>query len=193
MTSGSVWKEQRRFALTVLREFGMGRLSMEEKIQNAITPLMEYLNAHVTKEIDPAEEISSAVANVIGNIIFGQEFYDKSSRETKRFIECIDENFRNMNKNNLEEDYPVLRLLPGDVCGMRHTMDNVAFMKGYFRRSIVWDLKLRQGDNIRDFTDAFLVKMAEMEGAGSDTNKGMFDGKSVPHNTVFHILSTLQL
>ena len=177
MTSGSVWKEQRRFALTVLRDFGMGRLRMEEKIMDALNPFMDYLSTNVSKEVDPAVEISTAVANVIGNIIFGPQ-YNPSSDDTSRFIRCIDENFRNISKNSLEEDFPVLRLLPGDVCGMKHTMSNLAFMHAYINASLVWHRRSFDGENIRDFTDAYLAKMAEIASSSTETNQGMFDGKS---------------
>ncbi|XP_031669594.1 cytochrome P450 2K1-like [Oncorhynchus kisutch] len=51
-TNGDSWKEMRRFALTNLRDFGMGKKGSEEKILEEIPYLIEVLEKHEGRTAD---------------------------------------------------------------------------------------------------------------------------------------------
>lgn len=41
---GDSWRDQRRVALTILRNFGMGKNQMEQQVMNSVAGMCEYLD-----------------------------------------------------------------------------------------------------------------------------------------------------
>ena len=72
MVDGPVWKEQRKFTVSVFRDIGVGKLRFEENIQEAISHLHQYLTSNTCTTIDPGQQISKTVANVIGKVVYDQ-------------------------------------------------------------------------------------------------------------------------
>ena len=51
MSSGHIWKEQRRFSLTALRNFGLGRKSLEERIQEEVAYLIQAIGEEKGEQV----------------------------------------------------------------------------------------------------------------------------------------------
>ncbi|XP_075035729.1 cytochrome P450 2K1-like isoform X2 [Mixophyes fleayi] len=74
---GELWKSTRRFTLSTLRDFGMGRKTIEARIQDELNPLVEKFKSHNGKPFATHTILNAAVSNVISSIIFGKRFeYD---------------------------------------------------------------------------------------------------------------------
>uniref|UniRef100_A0A667YEK0 Cytochrome P450 2J2-like n=1 Tax=Myripristis murdjan TaxID=586833 RepID=A0A667YEK0_9TELE len=77
LSNGHLWKQQRRFALSTLKYFGVGSKSLERAILDEFTYSGKPFNPHVI--------INNAVSNIICSLVFGHRF----EYEDERFINFI--------------------------------------------------------------------------------------------------------
>uniref|UniRef100_A0A672IV38 Cytochrome P450 2K1-like n=1 Tax=Salarias fasciatus TaxID=181472 RepID=A0A672IV38_SALFA len=78
--NGDSWKEMRRFALSTLRDFGMGKRIAESKILDECDHLVEVLESHQGKPFDTRPPLTHATANIISSIVYGSRFEYNDSR-----------------------------------------------------------------------------------------------------------------
>ncbi|TFJ96155.1 prelamin-A/C [Platysternon megacephalum] len=84
-SNGEQWKQLRQFALTTLRNFGMGKKSIEERIQEETHFLVERLRNTQGRPFDPTLFLTHTISNVICSIVFGDRF----DYEDKKFVTLI--------------------------------------------------------------------------------------------------------
>ncbi|GMS91612.1 hypothetical protein PENTCL1PPCAC_13787 [Pristionchus entomophagus] len=69
---GDNWREQRRAALSILRDFGMGKNVQETLVQSAVADMLEHLDEMKDRSnVDLHWPIQVMVVNVINEIMFG--------------------------------------------------------------------------------------------------------------------------
>lgn len=72
---GDKWKQQRRFVLRVLRDFGVGRMLIEQQIMKEVEIFIDYLEVECNgQEMDVCAMHAVCVGNIITNILFGYRF-----------------------------------------------------------------------------------------------------------------------
>nr|XP_024657971.1 cytochrome P450 2K1 isoform X1 [Maylandia zebra] len=72
--NGESWKELRRFALTTLKDFGMGKRLSQDKILEECGYLIQVIEEHKGNAFDTALPITYATANIISSIVYGSRF-----------------------------------------------------------------------------------------------------------------------
>ena len=111
-SSGHHWREQRRFSYNVLREFGMGRSLLEDKIIEETKCLNDFFAENLRKPFDPKYILSCCVSNIICAVVFGHRF-EYSDPEFKLYMKIMSESINIVGSNGILSVFPWLRYLPG--------------------------------------------------------------------------------
>uniref|UniRef100_A0A8C0V207 unspecific monooxygenase n=1 Tax=Cyanistes caeruleus TaxID=156563 RepID=A0A8C0V207_CYACU len=154
------WLQVRRFSLTTLRNFGMGKRSIEERIQEESDYLLEEINKTKGTPFDPTNMLSCVVSNVICSIVFGKR-YDYKDKKFLALMNNMNNIFEMMNSRwgQLYQMFSnILDYLPGPHNNIFAEFDSL-------KAFVAEEVKLHQAcldpNSPQDFIDCFLCKMQE--------------------------------
>ncbi|XP_008176147.2 cytochrome P450 2G1-like isoform X1 [Chrysemys picta bellii] len=158
--NGERWRQLRRFSLTTLRNFGMGKRSIEERIQEEAQCLVEELWKTQGAPFDPIFNLSQAISNIICSIVFGNRF----DYEDEKFItlnKLIFKRFRfaGLSLAQLYNAFPgILEKIPGPHhVGSKCSQEIISFISERIKlQQATLDLNAPQ-----NFIDCFLAKMEQ--------------------------------
>ncbi|XP_042247656.1 cytochrome P450 2K1-like [Thunnus maccoyii] len=91
--NGESWKEMRRFALSTLRDFGMGKRVAEDKILEECCHLIQMFDEHKGKPFDTTCPVNYATSNIISSIVYGSRF-EYSDPRFKNLVRRANETIR---------------------------------------------------------------------------------------------------
>ncbi|XP_066494482.1 cytochrome P450 2A6-like [Tiliqua scincoides] len=159
-TNGERAKQLRRFSITTLRNFGMGKVSIEERILEEAHFLLEALGSTNGAPFDPTYFLSRSVSNVISSIIFGNRF-DYNDREFLSLLTMMLEIFR-FTSTSWGQVYDmfsgVMDYLPGP---QRKAFKHLTGLEEFVARKAQDHQETLDPNCPRDFIDCFLVKMQQ--------------------------------
>ena len=149
---GSSWKDKRRWTMRALRDFGVGKRSLEEKIQEEAGYMCEEMAKNSGKPFSVQVIFLQAVSNITCSICFGQRFSYKE-QEFQELLDMVNHFFKLNIFSTPIDFFPALQFLPGDLFGMK-TMDRMYdktynWIDNHFEKQ----LKTLDPKNMRNFVD----------------------------------------
>ncbi|XP_048349031.1 cytochrome P450 2F5-like isoform X2 [Sphaerodactylus townsendi] len=159
-SNGEKWKVLRRFALQTLKNFGMGKSSIEERIQKEAQCLVQEFRKTGGAPFNPINLVCRAVSNVICAVVFGNRFdYQDSAFLT--LLDHFNENFKIMSSfwGELYNIFPrLMDLLPGPH---QQIFRNFEKLKQFIAERIHRHQETLDPTAPRDFIDCFLIRMEQ--------------------------------
>ncbi|GMR47360.1 hypothetical protein PMAYCL1PPCAC_17555, partial [Pristionchus mayeri] len=89
-SNGNSWRENRRQAISILRDFGMGKNLMEEQVKLSITEYLRCLSKIEDKtKVDMRWPIQLMVANIINETLFGYRYDYENCDPLINYVEAF--------------------------------------------------------------------------------------------------------
>ncbi|KAH0631494.1 hypothetical protein JD844_005838 [Phrynosoma platyrhinos] len=156
--NGERWKQLRQFTLSTLRNFGMGKRPIEERIQEEAQFLLEEFRKTDGSPFDPTFLLSCTVSNVICSIVFGQRF-DYEDKDFLSLLSKINKNFAGMSATSgqlYEMFSSIMKYLPGPHKKLFHNLQDIY---DFVAERIKINKASLDPENPRDYIDCFLIQM----------------------------------
>ncbi|XP_072406395.1 cytochrome P450 2K1-like isoform X1 [Chiloscyllium punctatum] len=186
-SEGKLWQENRKFVISALRGFGMGKKSIEDRISEEASFLVDVFESHKGQPFETAQIMYLAVSNIICSIIFGDRF-DYNNEVFIHLTSMVNENTRLLGTApiHLYNSYPSLGFL---IPSRRKIIQNLVKMheilEGFFKaaketlsensiQTLIEALILRHqqelgGEDLESKKKDIVVTITDLFAAGTET------------------------
>ncbi|XP_068105591.1 cytochrome P450 2C16-like [Hyperolius riggenbachi] len=165
---GDKWRQIRQFTLQTLKDFGMGKKSIEEPILEEIHHLVEYFRSLNEQPFDPSIILSCGNSNVLANILMGTR-YDYNDKKWMKILQDSREAFHILSSNwgQIYDTFPrIMSYLPGPHRKIPTILDDFT---DTLKENIRTHQETLDPACPLDYIDCFLIRMKQEELNPSDS------------------------
>ncbi|CAD5221441.1 unnamed protein product [Bursaphelenchus okinawaensis] len=174
-TGGQLWLEQRRFALKVLREFGLSKAQMEQRVLDEV----EYIHNQIDTKLKKSDKFFNleqytdiAVGSIINAVVCGYRYTDGNEAEfnhIKKILNVASDRFSsmwgmflmfNVNFFNLNIARPFIKYATEMTVKV---LDNLLEQIEDHKKKNDYS---NQSTEAKDFIDAYMIEKARLEANG---------------------------
>ncbi|XP_071981283.1 cytochrome P450 2G1-like [Engystomops pustulosus] len=167
LLNGEHWKQMRQFSLLTLKDFGMGKKSLEEPIQEETQHLVEYFRKSNEQPINPSTTLSCASANIIASILMSKR-YEYTDEKWMKILQDMRDSFEIISSpwGQMYDMFPdVMEYLPGRH---RKMFDLLKELRDIVKENVKIHESNMDPSCPRDYIDCFLIRMKQ-ENLDSET------------------------
>ncbi|CAL8374617.1 unnamed protein product [Arctogadus glacialis] len=157
---GPSWRDHRRFALMTLRNFGLGKQSMEDRILGEVEHVAAELEKSNGKPMNPQLLFHHASCDIICSIMYGKRYeYDNHFFRAmiKMMADCS--KIANGAWGMIYDNLPLLRGLP---LPFKKVMDDYSCVKRHVKSIVEEHRATRVPTQPRDVIDSYLDQIDKM-------------------------------
>ncbi|GFO26578.1 cytochrome p450 ii f2-like protein ii [Plakobranchus ocellatus] len=159
---GENWKVQRTTSLLILKDFGMGKNIMAEKIGEEVRAFTDKLARLNAEPVDFRDLATTSVCSIICSIIVGKRF-SSDDPYFVRLMGNLNVMFSKAPRLGLLEAFPLIRFLPWDFLGIQRWMRNILAIRENFSKAHINEAKENfDKDGVpQSFITSYLQKMRQ--------------------------------
>ena len=173
-SEGELWKTQRRFALSTLRDFGMGKSWLEDSIMDEVEDLCRLLVDLKSEPTDIKRILTHSVSNVISALVFGRRF-PQTDKKFTNLTQSISAAVQRSD-NTLHLMFPFLKYIPGHFKEEYQTMQRfLVDVRGFVQELIEEHGQSFRPDDVKDYIDAYINRDKSTKASG--VSEPFDDGK----------------
>ena len=166
-SNGEAWREQRKLAIMTLKNLGMGKNILEDKIQEETTALHRELTKTKGEAFDIQHIVCTSVCNVISSMVFGKRF-EFDDPQFVHFLKVTEDSISIPIQLSF---FSFLRYIPGDPFRFRQIANEIqTILIDLVDTSLEEHLAHYDDNNIKDFISSYIKEMKSLEALGKNSS-----------------------